>query len=409
MIYIFYDFLIKILNCLLLISSFFNKKNKNIYDGRKNTFSYIQKYISSEDKLVWIHVSSVGEFEQAKPIIDLIYKKYPYKILVSYFSSSAEKEVKKYKKINYNFYLVSDEKSNTEKLFNLLNLKIIIIVKYEFWINLIYSAKKNSVPIISVSSVFRSNQIYFLKIGLFFRNALKNISLFLVQDEKSKMLLKKINISQVEIIGDTRYDRVLNIYNNSKNISIIKDFINNKKAIVIGSSWRSDIEILKKEIRRDLTDTKYIIAPHNIELKDIEYLENCFINDTIKFSELRQKNINKRILIIDNLGMLSSLYKYCKLAYIGGGFRGALHNTLEAAVWDIPIIYGFNKKNKKFIEVQKLEENNIGFPIRNGNEFKLIKNRILKNKDVGIGGNSFVIKNSGATMKTNKLLSKYLK
>ena len=408
MIKIFYNLLIKILNSLLFISSFFNKKNKKIYEGRKNTFSYIKKYIRSDEEIVWIHVSSVGEFEQAKPIIDLIYKNYPYKILVSYFSSSAEEEIKKYKKINYNFYLVSDRKSNTEKLFKLLNPKIIIIVKYEFWINLIYTAKKKSVPIISVSSVFRSNQIYFLKIGLFFRNALKNISLFLVQNEKSKILLNKINISQVEVIGDTRYDRVLNIYNNSKNNSRIKDFINNKITIVIGSSWKSDIDILSKEIERDLTDTKYIIAPHNIEEKDIEYLESRFINDTIKYSELPQKNIRKRILIIDNLGMLSSLYKYCKIAFIGGGFRGALHNTLEAAVWDVPVIYGFHKKNRKFIEVQKLEKNNISFPIRNGNEFKLIKNRILKNRDIGRGGNSFIIQNSGATIKTNKLLSKYL-
>ena len=408
MIKIFYNLLIKILNCLLFISSFFNKKNKKIYEGRKNTFSYIKKYIRSDEEIVWIHVSSVGEFEQAKPIIDLIYKNYPYKILVSYFSSSAEEEIKKYKKINYNFYLVSDRKSNTEKLFKLLNPKIIIIVKYEFWINLIYTAKKKSVPIISVSSVFRSNQIYFLKIGLFFRNALKNISLFLVQNEKSKILLNKINISQVEVIGDTRYDRVLNIYNNSKNNSRIKDFINNKTTIVIGSSWKSDIDILSKEIERDLTDTKYIIAPHNIEEKDIEYLESRFINDTIKYSALPQKNIRKRILIIDNLGMLSSLYKYCKIAFIGGGFRGALHNTLEAAVWDVPVIYGFHKKNRKFIEVQKLEKNNISFPIRNGNEFKLIKNRILKNRDIGRGGNAFIIQNSGATIKTNKLLSKYL-
>ena len=181
-----------------------------------------------------------------------------------------------------------------------------------------------------------------------------------------------------------------------------------KRQVVIGSSWRSDIKILKKEIGRDLTDTKYIIAPHNIESNEIEFLENNFINDTIRFSELPQKNVRKRILIIDNLGMLSSIYKYCKLAYIGGGFRGALHNTLEAAVWDIPVVYGSNKKNKKFIEIRKLENKNIGFPISNGNEFKLIKNRILKNRGLGKGGNSFVLKNSGATKKINKLLSKYL-
>ena len=403
-----YDLIIRIFNIFLFISSFFIRKNKKIIDGRKNSFNYIKKYIRSDEKLIWVHVSSVGEFEQAKPIIDLIHKKESHKILVTYFSSSAEKEVKKYKKINYNFYLLSDKKSNTEKFFKLLNPSLIIIIKYEFWANFIKSANNKSIPIISVSSVFRPSQIYFYKIGFFLRNTLQNINLFLVQDEKSKNLLNKINIDQVTVIGDTRYDRVLDIYNNFKRIDSIENFINNKNTIVIGSSWRSDIKILKKEIERDLTDTKYIIAPHNIESDEINYLENNFINDTIRFSELPQKNVKKRILIIDNLGMLSSIYKYCKLAYIGGGFRGALHNTLEAAVWNIPIIYGLNKNNKKFIEIQKLENNNIGFPIRNGNEFKLIKNRILKNRDIGKGGYSLVIENSGATKKINELISNYL-
>ena len=408
MINIFYDLFIRILDLLLFISSFINEKNKKILDGRKNTIKYIKKYIRSDEKLIWVHVSSVGEFEQAKPIIDLIHKKKSHKILVSYFSSSAENEVKKYKKINYSFYLLSDKRSNNENLFKLLKPTLIIIIKYDFWANLINTAKNKSIPIVSVSSVFRPRQIYFYKIGFFLRNALKNINLFLVQDEKSKNLLNKININNVQVIGDTRFDRVLDIYHNFKKINSIENFINNKNTVVIGSSWRSDIKILKKEIGRDLTDTKYIIAPHNIESVEIEYIENNFINDTIRFSELPQKNVRKRILIIDNLGMLSSIYKYCKLAYVGGGFRGALHNTLEAAVWDIPVVYGSNKKNKKFIEIRKLENKNIGFPISNGNEFKLIKNRILKNRGVGKGGNSFVVKNSGATKKINKLLSKYL-
>ena len=158
-----------------------------------------------------------------------------------------------------------------------------------------------------------------------------------------------------------------------------------------------------------MTDTKYIIAPHNINSDEIEYLENTFINDTIKFSELPQKNVRKRILIIDNIGMLSSIYKYGKIAFIGGGFRGALHNTLEAAVWNLPVIYGIHKNNRKFIEVDRIEKEGIGFPIKNGNEFKLIKNRILKNRDIGKGGNEFIIKNSGATEKISYHLTKYIK
>ena len=208
---------------------------------------------------------------------------------------------------------------------------------------------------------------------------------------------------------DSRYDRVLKIFKKSIEIEGIEEFTNKKNTIVIGSAWKSDIEKIKNEIIRDLTDTKYIIAPHNINSDEIEYLENTFINDTIKFSELPQKNVRKRILIIDNIGMLSSIYKYGKIAFIGGGFRGALHNTLEAVVWNLPVIYGNHKNNRKFIEVDRIEKKGIGFPIKNGNEFKLIKNRILKNRDIGKGGNEFIIKNSGATEKISYNLTKYIK
>ena len=221
--------------------------------------------------LVWIHVSSVGEFEQAKPIIDSIKKKHNYKILISYFSSSTEGPVSEYKNVDYHFYIVSDKTKSMQNLFNLLKPRVLILIKYEFWHNLIKLAKLNSIPIISISSVFRKNQIYFYP-GSFFKNILRNISLFLVQNEESLNLLKKIKIKNVKVIGDTRYDRVLEIFNSSKEINSIKEFINNKNTIIIGSSWKSDIEIIKNEIIRDLTDTKYIIVPHNINSRQLDNL-----------------------------------------------------------------------------------------------------------------------------------------
>ena len=402
-----YSLFISIFNISLKLNSLFNEKTKKIVSGRKKTKNYIKNNIEDQ-KVIWIHVASVGEFEQAKPIIDSLKIKYENKILVSYFSSSTERAVSNYKNVDFHFYMLSDKEDQMKLLFDLLNPKILIIIKYEFWRNLILQAKLNSVPIVSVSSVFRKNQVYFYPIK-FFKNILKNISLFLVQDENSMELLKKIKIKEIKVIGDSRYDRVLNIFKKSKEIDGIKEFTNNKNTIVIGSAWKSDIEKIKNEIIRDLTDTKYIIAPHNINSDEIEYLENTFINDTIKFSELPQKNVRKRILIIDNIGMLSSIYKYGKIAFIGGGFRGALHNTLEAAVWNLPVIYGNHKNNRKFIEVDRIEKEGIGFPIKNGNEFKLIKNRILKNRDIGKGGNEFIIKNSGATEKISYHLTKYIK
>ena len=402
-----YSLFISIFNISLKLNSLFNEKTKKIILGRKKTKDYIKNNIEDQ-KVIWIHVASVGEFEQAKPIIDSLKRKYENKILVSYFSSSTESAVSNYKNVDFHFYMLSDKEDQMKLLFDLLNPKILIIIKYEFWRNLILQAKLNSVPIVSVSSVFRKNQVYFYPIK-FFKNILKNISLFLVQDENSMELLKKIKIKEIKVIGDSRYDRVLKIFKKSKEIDGIEEFTNKKNTIVIGSAWKSDIEKIKNEIIRDLTDTKYIIAPHNINSDEIEYLENTFINDTIKFSELPQKNVRKRILIIDNIGMLSSIYKYGKIAFIGGGFRGALHNTLEAAVWNLPVIYGNHKNNRKFIEVDRIEKEGIGFPIKNGNEFKLIKNRILKNRDIGKGGNEFIIKNSGATEKISYHLTKYIK
>ena len=402
-----YSLFISIFNISLKLNSLFNEKTKKIILGRKKTKDYIKNNIEDQ-KVIWIHVASVGEFEQAKPIIDSLKRKYQNKILVSYFSSSTESAVSNYKNVDFHFYMLSDKEDQMKLLFDLLNPKILIIIKYEFWRNLILQAKLNSVPIVSVSSVFRKNQVYFYPIK-FFKNILKNISLFLVQDENSMELLKKIKIKKVKVIGDSRYDRVLKIFQKSKEIDEIEEFTNKKNSIVIGSAWKSDIEKIKNEIIRDLTDTKYIIAPHNINTDEIKYLENTFINDTIKFSELPQKNVRKRILIIDNIGMLSSIYKYGKIAFIGGGFRGALHNTLEAAVWNLPVIYGNHKNNRKFIEVDRIEKEGIGFPIKNGNEFKLIKNRILRNRDIGKGGNEFIIKNSGATEKISYHLTKYLK
>ena len=402
-----YSLFISFFNISLKLNSLFNEKTKKIILGRKKTKDYIKNNIEDQ-KVIWIHVASVGEFEQAKPIIDSLKIKYENKILVSYFSSSTESAVSNYKNVDFHFYMLSDKEDQMKLLFDLLNPKVLIIIKYEFWRNLILQAKLNSVPIVSVSSVFRKNQVYFYPIK-FFKNILKNISLFLVQDENSMELLKKIKIKEIKVIGDSRYDRVLKIFKKSIEIDGIEEFTNKKNTIVIGSAWKSDIEKIKNEIIRDLTDTKYIIAPHNINSDEIEYLENTFINDTIKFSELPQKNVRKRILIIDNIGMLSSIYKYGKIAFIGGGFRGALHNTLEAAVWNLPVIYGNHKNNRKFIEVDRIEKEGIGFPIKNGNEFKLIKNRILKNRDIGKGGNEFIIKNSGATEKISYHLTKYIK
>ena len=406
---IIYNLLIKLINTYIFLSSFLNEKSKKIQKGRKNTFKYVDENINTSKKNILIHVSSVGEFEQAKPIIDKLKSFKEFKIIVSHFSSSLEEILKDDKTIDFSFYLPSDIKSHMDLLIKKINPLIIIIIKYEFWKNLILASNEKKIPIISVSTILRKEQFYLPFYSSYLLDILKKFDLILVQNRESVKILKNKKINNVKMVGDTRFDRVLKIYNESKNYPLVEQFKKNKKIVIIGSSWKSDIDILKKEILRDFTETKYIIAPHEISDENIKYIENTFINDTIKYSELPQKIIKKRILIIDNFGLLSSLYKYSDVAYIGGGFRGALHNTLEAAVWDVPIIYGNHRNNKKFNEVLILEKNKIGFPIRSGNEFKLLINRIVKYGDIGKGGNKLIKNFSGATNKISNEILRLIK
>ena len=406
---IIYNLLIKLINTYIFLSSFLNEKSKKIQKGRKNTFKYVDENINTSKKNILIHVSSVGEFEQAKPIIDKLKSFKEFKIIVSHFSSSLEEILKDDKTIDFSFYLPSDIKSHMDLLIKKINPLIIIIIKYEFWKNLILASNEKKIPIISVSTILRKKQFYLPFYSSYLLDILKKFDLILVQNRESVKILKNKKINNVKMVGDTRFDRVLKIYNESKNYPLVEQFKKNKKIVIIGSSWKSDIDILKKEILRDFTETKYIIAPHEISDENIKYIENTFINDTIKYSELPQKIIKKRILIIDNFGLLSSLYKYSDVAYIGGGFRGALHNTLEAAVWDVPIIYGNHRNNRKFNEVLILEKNKIGFPIRSGNEFKLLINRIVKYGDIGKGGNKLIKNFSGATSKISNEILRLIK
>ncbi|MFL2990793.1 MAG: 3-deoxy-D-manno-octulosonic acid transferase [Cytophagales bacterium] len=406
---IIYNLLIKLINTYIFLSSFLNEKSKKIQKGRKNTFKYVDENINTSKKNILIHVSSVGEFEQAKPIIDKLKSFKEFKIIVSHFSSSLEEILKDDKTIDFSFYLPSDVKSHMDLLIKKINPLIIIIIKYEFWKNLILTSNEKKIPIISVSTILRKKQFYLPFYSSYLLDILKKFDLILVQNRESVKILKNKKINNVKMVGDTRFDRVLKIYKESKNYPLVEQFKKNKKIVIIGSSWKSDIDILKKEILRDFTETKYIIAPHEISDENIKYIENTFINDTIKYSELPQKIIKKRILIIDNFGLLSSLYKYSDVAYIGGGFRGALHNTLEAAVWDIPIIYGNHRNNRKFNEVLILEKNKIGFPIRSGNEFKLLINRIVKYGDIGKGGNKLIKNFSGATSKISNEILRLIK
>lgn len=402
-----YNIIIFLSSILIFIGSFFSKKLNLLYNGRKKIKKYFKIINITNEKKIWIHVSSVGEFEQAKSIIYYFKNKSKLKIFITFFSPSAEKVIKKFKLVDYSCYLPEDSKNKISYLYKKINPKILLLIKYEFWYHLINEGNKINIPVVSISSIFRKNQIYFNAFS-FFSKPLKKINYYYVQNEESKSLLKSIDIINVIVVGDTRFDRVYDIYKESKNYPKIENFVKKSKTLIIGSSWKSDINILKNGILNS-NKLKFIIAPHNVNEDEIVFIENLFLNNTIRYSNLEVDNsYDKNILIIDNIGMLSSIYRYGNIAYIGGGFEGTLHNSLEAAIWDLPILYGNHKNNQKFNEIRNMEKLELTFPINSTIEYEKKINELLNKKNT-YGTKKYVLNNIGATKLIFKSLNKLLK
>ena len=402
-----YNIIIFLSSILIFIGSFFSKKLNLLYNGRKKIKKYFKIINITNEKKIWIHVSSVGEFEQAKSIIYYFKNKSKLKIFITFFSPSAEKVIKKFKLVDYSCYLPEDSKNKISYLYKKINPKILLLIKYEFWYHLINEGNKINIPVVSISSIFRKNQIYFNAFS-FFSKPLKKINYYYVQNEESKSLLKSIDIINVIVVGDTRFDRVYDIYKESKNYPKIENFVKKSKTLIIGSSWKSDINILKNGILNS-NKLKFIIAPHNVNENEIVFIENLFLNNTIRYSNLELDNsYDKNILIIDNIGMLSSIYRYGNIAYIGGGFEGTLHNSLEAAIWDLPILYGNHKNNQKFNEIRNMEKLELTFPINSTIEYEKKINELLNKKNT-YGTKKYVLNNIGATKLIFKSLNKLLK
>lgn len=402
-----YNIIIFLSSILIFIGSFFSKKLNLLYNGRKKIKKYFKIINITNEKKIWIHVSSVGEFEQAKSIIYYFKNKSKLKIFITFFSPSAEKVIKKFKLVDYSCYLPEDSKNKISYLYKKINPKILLLIKYEFWYHLINEGNKINIPVVSISSIFRKNQIYFNAFS-FFSKPLKKINYYYVQNEESKSLLKSIDIINVIVVGDTRFDRVYDIYKESKDYPKIEKFVKKSKTLIIGSSWKSDINILKNGILNS-NKLKFIIAPHNVNENEIVFIENLFLNNTIRYSNLEVDNsYDKNILIIDNIGMLSSIYRYGNIAYIGGGFEGTLHNSLEAAIWDLPILYGNHKNNQKFNEIRNMEKLELTFPINSTIEYEKKINELLNKKNT-YGTKKYVLNNIGATKLIFKSLNKLLK
>ncbi|QKG79171.1 3-deoxy-D-manno-octulosonic acid transferase [Tenuifilum thalassicum] len=375
-----YNLSIRLYQLLVNFASLFNTKAKLFRIGRKNIWEKISKQIDPANPPIWIHCSSLGEFEQGRPVIEAIKQKDPNKkILLTFFSPSGYEVRKNYPGADYIFYLPLDTKRNAKRFINLINPQMAIFVKYEFWYHYLNVLKQRNISTYLVSGIFRSNQIFFKPYGKWYRNFLKAFSTFFVQNNTSKALLESIGYSNVVVTGDTRYDRVSKIASEAKDIPLVKIFAEGHKVLVAGSTWPKDEEIILP-LAKEIPDLKIIVVPHEIEESHIQEIIRKSPTPPVRFTDSDFNNAKEsNILIVDTIGLLSSIYQYATVAYIGGGFGAGIHNTLEAAVYGVPVIFGPNYN--KFQEAKDLIDKKAGFSIKSYNEFKNLLNSLLSHKN----------------------------
>ena len=382
----------------------FNKKIKKGIDGRKKTFYTSKKSLNKNDKTLWFHCASLGEYEQGLPVFKKLRAHYStHKIILSFFSPSGY-EIRKNSPIaDVIVYLPLDTKKNANDFITLIKPELTIFVKYDIWPNFLNELKKQNLRAILISASFRRSQSYFKFYGKFFRDALFAFEHIFTQNEASKKLLHNINYNQVTISGDTRFDRVYSQLELDNNLNFIKTFKNNKLCIVAGSTWPEGETLLINFINnQNYKNIKFIIAPHNIKASQIKNIREKLKVKTILFSEKKEKElINAQVYIIDTIGILTKIYNYADIAYVGGALGNTgLHNTLEPAVFGVPIIIGNN--HTKFPEAKAMIDNGGMFSVSNQKQFDNILIELIDNQtkrlDLGRKNSGFIEKNRGAVI-----------
>lgn len=400
----FYNLFIYLYGLFILAASLFNKKAKLWVNGRKNIFENLQKTTPLNQSIFWIHCASLGEFEQGRPLIEKVKKEHPeYFILLTFFSPSGYEIRKNYVSADAVFYLPLDTKKNAAHFLSIVKPKIVCFVKYEFWFNYINEIKKQNIPIYLISAILRPKQYFFKWYGNWALQQLKNITYFFAQDVQTEQLLLKSGITQTSISGDTRFDRVAELVTQRKEISIAQEFTLNKKTLVCGSTWPIDDELIIESLKTN-TALNLIVAPHELNENALTETEKKYseLGTVLRYSKANAANINHaRVLLIDNIGMLSSLYYYGYIAYIGGGFGKGIHNILEAATFGKPVFFGPNYK--KFNEATELLKRNGAAVIANTSDLKSNINELLNNTELYKQKSeiclNYVFKQQGATQK----------
>ena len=362
------------------ITGIWSTKAKQWLQGRKNVWQELEDKISKTDLIIWIHSSSVGEFEQAKPLIERLKTEYPaYKILVSFFSPSGYYASKNYKYADYIFYLPIDTARNAGRFIQIVNPRLVVFVKYDFWYHYLQTIHNNKIPLLLISAVFNKSQAFFKWYGGLYKKMLFFFSEIFVQDENSLVILKQQGINIGKLSGDTRFDRVAAVSENFQEIPFIKHFIAGDEVIVAGSTWPQDESLIKEIVNSK--KFKLIIAPHEIDGYRIQSLKREFVGALLYSLIKNDHDSNANVLIIDNVGMLSRLYRYATITYVGGGFtKDGIHNILEAAVHGKPVLFGPNYK--KYREAKELIEYGGGFSISTTSQIKNLIEKLLQDKNL---------------------------
>ncbi|MDD3509292.1 MAG: glycosyltransferase N-terminal domain-containing protein [Parabacteroides sp.] len=400
-----YSLIIHLYAFFIELISPFHKKARLMRLGQWKTNGILREKIDRNAKYIWFHASSLGEFEQGRPLIEKIKAEHPEcKILLTFFSPSGYEVRKNYGGADVVCYLPFDTPYRVKKFLDLSKPVMAIFIKYEFWDNYLSELKRRNIPVYIVSAIFRKEQLFFKWYGGMYRKVLSYFTHIFVQDDASRELLSKYGVTNVSVFGDTRFDRVQDVYKNTKQVPMVELFVNNNRSdnqltMVAGSSWQQDEEVYLNYFNEH-PELKLIIAPHEIHKDHLMHIESMLKRPSIRLSEATEKDIKgKSCLIVDSFGLLSSIYRYGDLAYIGGGFGAGIHNVLEAAVYGIPVIFG--PKYQKFKEARDLLQVGGAFSITDEKTFESKMEELSTYRDLleaaGAAAGDFVKSNIGAT------------
>lgn len=382
------------------IYSLFNKKVRKMWRGERAAIGLLREKVVSDAQYVWFHAASLGEFEQGRPLMEQMRREHPeFKILLTFFSPSGYEVRKNYEGADIICYLPLDTPFNARRFLRTIRPVMAFFIKYEFWYNYLHILKHRNVPVYSVSSIFRPGQIFFRWYGRQYSRVLKCFTHFFVQNEVSRELLHSIGIDQVTISGDTRFDRVLQIRDAAKELPLVEAFKDDHNVFVAGSSWPPDEDIFIRYFNEH-RNWKLVIAPHVIDEDHLQQIISKLNRKVVRYTQATESEAREAdVLIIDCFGLLSSIYRYGEVAYVGGGFGVGIHNVLEAAVWGVPVIFGPN--NQRFQEAQGLLASEGGFQIKDYDTFCQLMDRFDTDKaylqTIGKKAGSFVAQHAGAT------------